>query len=175
MSARRNATAILFALSLIIGIAGCSDPNSKDWVEVTSGGLTVDRPADWNTTMKVTKPWTAGYQPSPKSVEQFQISGNFGDYNTAAEATGILIGKAQVTLDGFSIVETRDIKIPGATTARVVRYTIDDNNNQTVNGEWIVGAHYPYPQSVAVSILSTTYNRDLEQRVIATMKMKPTQ
>lgn len=175
MYARRSAAAILLALSLVMGMAGCSDPDSKDWVQVSSGRLTVDRPADWSTTMKVTKPWTAGYQPSAKSVEQFQVSGNFGDYNTAAEATGVLIGKAQVSLDGFTIVETRDIKIPGATTARVVRYTISDNNNQTINGEWIVGAHYPYPQSVAVSILSTTYNRDLEQRVIATMKMKPKQ
>lgn len=171
----RSASAIMLALALTVGIVGCSDPESKNWVEVSSGRLTVDRPASWSTPMKVTKPWTAGFQPSAKSVEQFQVSGDFGEYNTAAEAIGTLVGKAQVSLDNFTIVQTRDIKIDGATTGRLVHYTINDNNNQPINGEWIVGAHYPYPQSVAVSILSRTYNRDLEQRVISTMRMKPRQ
>ncbi|MBO0810949.1 MAG: hypothetical protein J2P23_02765 [Microlunatus sp.] len=174
MFVRRGATAILVALSLVIGLVGCSDPEAKNWVQVSSGRLSVDRPAAWTTRMKVTKPWTAGFQPSANSVEQLQVSGNFGEYDSAAEATGVLIGKAQVSLEGFTIVETRDIKIQGATTGKVVRYTITDtSNNQPVYGEWIVGAHFPYPQSVAVSILSSSYDRDLEQRVISTMTMKP--
>lgn len=174
MYVRRTAMAILVALSLVIGIAGCSnDPDAKNWTRISAGRLTVDRPAAWNTTMTVTKPWTAGYQPSANSVEQIQVSNNFGNYDTAADATGVLIGQAQMSLDGFNIVQTRDIKIPGATTGRIVRYTINDNNNQAVYGEWIVGVHWPYPQSVAVSILSRSYDRDLEQRVISTMKMTP--
>lgn len=167
--------AFLIAITLLLGLAACSDPDSKDWVEVSTGRLTVDRPASWATAMKVNSPWSKGFQPSADSVEQMQVSGDFGNYTTAAEAVGTLIGKAQVSLDGFEIVETRDVKIDGATTGRLVRYTITDADNQPVTGEWIVAAHYPYPQSVAVSILSRNYNRDLEQRVLSSMKLKARQ
>lgn len=175
MSVRRTVSAIVLALTLTGGIVGCSGSHSTKWTKVSSGRLTVDRPASWSTRMKVTRPWTAGFQPSPKAVDQMQLSGDFGEYNTATEATGTLVGKAQASLNNFTIVETRDVKIDGATTGRLVRYTVNDNRNRPVHGEWIVGAHYPYPQSVAVSILSRTYDRDLEQRVLSTMRMQPRQ
>ncbi|MBO0810948.1 MAG: hypothetical protein J2P23_02760 [Microlunatus sp.] len=175
LSVRRRATMILLALTLAAGIVGCSDPGSADWVTVSSGRLTVDRPASWDTTMTVRRPWTAGFRAPADQVEQFQVSGDFGEFSTATEAIGTLVGKAQVSLAGFTVVEARDVTIHGATTGRLVRYTINGDHNQPITGEWIVGAHYPYPQSVAVSIMSPTYDRDLEQRVITTMRLKPQQ
>ena len=89
------------------------------------------------------------------------------------EAVGTLIGQAQIKLAKFTVVETRDVEIEGATTAQVVRYTITDNANSQLAGEWIVAAHWPYPQSVAVSILTPQHDPDLERAVLDSMRMRP--
>ncbi|QDP96609.1 hypothetical protein FOE78_12430 [Microlunatus elymi] len=171
----RGVVTLVVAAALAVGSVGCAS-GAKDWVEVSTGKLTVDRPANWSTKMQVTKPWTDGYRLSKDSVEQMQLSGDFGEYTTAREAVGTLEGKARLGgVQGFKIVEKRDVKIKGATTATLTRYTITNNNGDPVNGEWIVAVRWPYPQSVAVSILSPQYNQDLERHVLDTMELHPSQ
>ena len=140
----RLGCALLLTLSLAL-LPGCSDPEASAYTEVTVGKLTVDRPADWATELAVEAPWTQGFRLAPDSVEQQQVSGDFGEYPTAAAAMGTLIGQAQVGLKGFEIVESRDVEIKGATTGRVTRYTITDNTGSQLSGEWFVAAHWPYP------------------------------
>jgi hypothetical protein len=158
---------------VLVGLLGCTDPNTPAYVEVVNGKLTVDRPVAWQTPIPVDAPWTAGFRLAPDSIEQLQLSGDFGEYATAGEAVGTLIGQAQVKLAKFTVVETRDVEIKGATTAQVVRYTITDNANSQLSGEWIVAAHWPYPQSVAVSILTPQHDPDLERQVLDSMRMRP--
>jgi hypothetical protein len=157
---------------VLIGLLGCSDPEAPAYIEVVDGKLTVDRPVAWQTTIPVDRPWTSGFRLAPNSIEQIQLSGDFGEYTTAGEAVGTLIGQAQIKLAKFTVVETRDVEIEGATTAQVVRYTITDNANSQLSGEWIVAAHWPYPQSVAVSILTPQYDPDLERHVLSSMRMR---
>ena len=164
--------AVLVSLSLML-LPGCSDPDASAYTEVTVGKLTVDRPADWATELTVEAPWNQGFRPAPESVEQLQVSGDFGEYPTAAAAMGTLIGQAQVGLKGFTIVESRDVEIKGATTGRVTRYTITDNTGSQLSGEWFVAAHWPYPQSVAVSVLQPQFDADLERRILESMELKP--
>jgi hypothetical protein len=164
-------TAIVLGTALALG--GCTDPSNPDYVAVTDGKLTAVRPAAWSTQAAVDAPWTSGYRLNPDSIEQIQFSGDFGEHATAGEAVGTLIGQAQVTLADFKVVETRDVEVKGATTAQVVRYTITDNSKSQVFGEWIVAAHWPYPQSVAVSILTPQYDPELERQVLSSMEMKP--
>ena len=71
------------------------------------------------------------------------------------------------------MVETRDVDVKGATTAQVVRYTILDNANSQLAGTWIVAAHWPYPQSVAISILTPQHDPDLERQILDSMRMRP--
>lgn len=163
----------LFTVLLLVGVPGCSDPEAADYVEVETGKLTVDRPAAWATVIPVEAPWTQGFRAAPESVEQIQLSGDFGEYVTAAQAMGILIGQAQVGLQEFAVVQTRDVQVKGATTAQVVQYTITDNVGSQVSGEWIVAARWPYPQSVAVSILKPQFDPDLERRVLESMELRP--
>jgi hypothetical protein len=158
---------------VILAFGGCSDPDAPAYVEVQDGKLTVDRPVAWQTPIPVDAPWTTGFRLAPDSIEQIQLSGDFGEYATAGEAVGTLIGQAQIKLAKFTVVETRDVEIQGATTAQVVRYTITDNANSQLNGEWIVAAHWPYPQSVAVSILTPQHDPDLERAVLDSMRMRP--
>jgi hypothetical protein len=157
----------------LLALGGCTDPQSPSFVEFTVGKLTVVRPAAWTTQTPVDLPWTLGYRLAPNSIEQIQVSGDFGEYATAAEAVGTLIGQAQVSLAEFTVVETRDVDVAGGTTAQVVRYTITDNTDSQVFGEWIVAAHWPDPQSVAVSILTSRYDVDLERQVLESMRMRP--
>ena len=89
----------------------------------------------WEAPIAVDEPWTAGFRLAPESIEQIQFSGDFGEYATAGEAVGTLIGQAQIKLAKFTVVETRDVEIEGATTAQVVRYTIIDNANSQLAGE----------------------------------------
>jgi hypothetical protein len=168
----RRAIAIWLGVALV-GLLGCTDPNTPAYVEVVNGKLTVDRPVAWQTPIPVDEPWTAGFRLAPDSIEQLQLSGDFGEYATAGEAVGTLIGQAQIKLARFTVVETRDVEIKGATTAQVVRYTITDNANSQLSGEWIVAAHWPYPQSVAVSILTPQHDPDLERQVLDSMRMRP--
>ncbi len=168
----RRAIAAWLAV-VILGLGGCSDPDAPAYVEVVNGKLTVDRPVAWQTPIPVDEPWTAGFRLAPDSIEQLQLSGDFGEYATAGEAVGTLIGQAQIKLAKFTVVETRDVEIKGATTAQVVRYTITDNANSQLSGEWIVAAHWPYPQSVAVSILTPQHDPDLERAVLDSMRMRP--
>ena len=158
---------------VIIGLGGCAEPEAPAYVEVQDGKLTVDRPVAWQTPIPADVPWTAGFRLAPDSIEQIQLSGDFGEYATAGEAVGTLIGLAQIKLAKFSVVETRDVEIEGATTAQVVRYTITDNANSQLAGEWIVAAHWPYPQSVAVSILTPQHDPELERHVLDSMRMRP--
>ena len=158
---------------MLIGLLGCTDPEAPAYVEVVDGKLTVIRPAAWEIPIEVDQPWTSGFRPAPDSIEQIQLSGDFGEYATAGEAVGTLIGQAQIELAKFTVVETRDVEIEGATTAQVVRYTITDNANSQLSGEWIVAAHWPYPQSVAVSILTPRHDPELERQVLESMRMRP--
>jgi hypothetical protein len=158
--------------AMLVGLLGCTDPETPAYIEVVDGKLTVDRPAAWQTPIPVDKPWTSGFRPAPDSIEQIQFSGDFGEYATAGEAMGTLIGLAQIKLAKFTVVETRDVEIEGATTAQVVRYTITDNANSQLAGEWIVAAHWPYPQSVAVSITTPQHDPELERQVLDSMRMR---
>jgi hypothetical protein len=158
---------------MLVGLLGCTDPEAAAYVEVVDGKLTVNRPAAWETPIKVDQPWTSGFRPAPDSIEQMQLSQDFGEYATAGEAMGTLIGLAQLKLAKFTVVETRDVEVEGATTAQVVRYTITDNANSQLAGEWIVAAHWPYPQSVAVSILTPRHDPELERQVLDSMRMRP--
>lgn len=164
----------MLVLSLTLGgLSACSDPGAAAYTEVSVGKLTVDRPAGWNTEMTVEEPWTQGFRLAPDSVEQMQVSGDFGEYPTAAAAMGTLIGQAQVGLKGFEVVESRDVEIKGATTGRVTRFTITDNTGSQLSGEWFVAAHWPYPQSVAVSVLQPQFDAELERRILESMELKP--
>jgi hypothetical protein len=158
---------------VLLGLAGCTDPEAPGYVEVVDNKLTATRPATWETAVEVDKPWTSGFRLAPDSIEQIQFSGDFGEYATAGEAVGTLIGQAQIKLAKFTVVETRDVEVDGATTAQVVRYTIVDNANSQLSGTWIVAAHWPYPQSVAVSILTPQHDPELERQVLASMRMRP--
>ena len=158
---------------MLIGLVGCTDPEAAAYVEVVDGRLTVSRPVAWEVPIEVDEPWTSGFRPAPDSIEQIQFSGDFGEYATAGEAVGTLIGQAQIKLAEFTVVETRDVEIRGATTAQVVRYTILDNANSQVAGEWIVAAHWPYPQSVAVSILTPQHDPELERQILDSMRIRP--
>lgn len=157
----------------LFGLLGCTDPEAPAYVEVVDGKLTANRPAAWEAPVEVDEPWTSGFRLAPDSVEQVQLSGDFGEYATAGEAVGTLIGQAQIKLAKFTVVETRDVEVRGATTAQVVRYTILDNANSQVSGTWIVAAHWPYPQSVAVSVLMPQHDPDLERQILDSMRMRP--
>ena len=115
----------------------------------------------------------AGFGLGDNSVEQLQLAGDFGEYPTAAAAVGTLIGQAWVGLKGFTVVESRDVEIKGATSGRVTRHTITDSGGSQLSGEWIVAAHWPYPQTVAVSVLRSQFDPDLEHRILDSMELKP--
>jgi hypothetical protein len=155
-------------------LAGCSQPLDEAYARVETGKLVVDRPSGWQEPIPVEPPWTAGFRPTPTSVEQIQLSGDFGDFVTAGEAMGSLIGQAQVGLKEFHVVETRDVEVEGATTAQLVRYTITDDQDSPLFGEWIVANHWPKQQSAAVSILTPQFQPDLERRVVDSMRFTPT-
>jgi len=158
---------------LLIGVMGCSDPDASNYITERVGKLVVDRPRAWSVEISVEQPWSKGFRLAPDSVEQIQLSGDFGEFVTAAQAMGTLIGQAQVNLHAFEIVQSRDVKIKGATTGQITRYTMRDNAGSQLFGEWIVAAHWPYPQSVAVSILTPQFDPDLERRVVDSMELRP--
>jgi hypothetical protein len=169
----RRVTAVWLAV-VLLGLVGCTDPKAAAYAEVVDGKLTAARPVAWGAAVETDQPWTSGFRLAPDSIEQIQFSGDFGDYATAGEAVGTLIGQAQLKLAKFTVVETRDVEVRGATTAQVVRYTILDNTNSQLSGTWIVAAHWPYPQSVAVSVLTPLHDPDLERELLDTMRMRPT-
>lgn len=170
---RRPAPAVLrvvAALGLLACGTACSGTTDPDYVTVTDARLTVVRPAAWRTPVPVEKPWAAGFGLAPSSVEQIQVSGDFGDYTTAAEAAGTLVGVGQVGLQDFTVVQTRDLEVEHATSAQAVRYTITDNQGSQVTGEWIVAVRWPEQQSVAVSLLTPRFDPDLERHVIDSLR-----
>lgn len=159
--------------AVVLVAAGCSEPVDHQYTPVEVGKLTVERPQAWSVGTPVEAPWTQGFRLAPSSVEQMQVSGDFGAYTTASEGMGTLIGQAQIQLKGFTVVQSRDVDVKGATSGRVTRFTILDNTGSQVSGEWVVAVHWPYPQSVAVSILSPQLNPDLERRVLDTIELHP--
>jgi hypothetical protein len=164
--------ATALALLMII-VSACSDPDESHYVTEQVGKLVVDRPRAWATEFSVEQPWSKGFRLAPESVEQMQVSGDFGEFSTAAQAMGTLIGQAQVGLQKFQVVQSRDVEIKGATTGRLTRYTITDNAGSQLTGEWFVAAHWPYPQSVAVSVLTPQYDPDLERRILESIELRP--
>lgn len=157
----------------LVGLPSCSDPDRSTYVEVEVGKLTIDRPRAWGAQIPVDPPWTQGWRRTPDSVEQIQLSGEFGEFITAAQGMGTLIGQAQIGLKEFTVIQTRDVEVKGASTAQAVRYTITDNTGSQLSGEWIVAAHWPYPQSVAVSTLQRQFDPDLERRLLESMELHP--
>lgn len=155
----------------IVLLAGCTSPEDANYIEVTVGKLTIDRPAAWATEVPTEEPWTAGWAVAADSIEQIRLSGDFGDYTSAAEGAATLTAQAQVTFEGFEIVESRDVELRGATTGRLVRFTIDDPQGNDVVGTWIVGAVWPYPQSAAVATLTPTHDPDLERRLLESFEI----
>jgi hypothetical protein len=158
---------------LLLSVGACSEPEESNYVQEKVGKLVVDRPRAWTTEFPVEQPWSKGYRLAPESVEHMELSGDFGEFSTASQAMGTLIGQAQVGLQKFQVVQSRDVEIKGATTGRLTRYTITDNAGSQLFGEWIVAAHWPYPQSVAVSILTPAFDPDLERRIVESMELRP--
>jgi hypothetical protein len=161
------------AALVLLAVGACSDADAAAYTEVVDHKLTVDRPVGWTTAMAVEAPWTGGFQPAPQSIEQLQVAGDFGEYVTASQAMGTLIAQAQIGLAGFEIVQSRDVTIKGATTGQATRYTMTDNTGSQLSGEWVVAAHWPYPQSVAISILDRQFDPELERRVLESMELRP--
>jgi hypothetical protein len=170
---RGRVGAAVLAVLLPLLATACSAAPDPDYVAVTDGRLTVHRPKTWSTPLPVEAPWKAGFRLAPTSVEQLQVSGDFGDYVSAAEATAHLVGIAQVGLDGFTVVQTRDLEVGNATSAQAVRYTITDNQGSQVVGEWIVAVRWPEQRSVAVSLLTPRFDPDLERSVIDSLRFTP--
>ena len=137
------------------------------------GRITVDRPTAWSTSFPVHAPWTVGYEPAPDAADQIQISDDFGEYTSAPQALSTLIGPAQVTLPAFTVVSTRDLDVPEATSAQAVRYTTTDPQGGLLYGEWVVAVRWPYPQAVAVSVLGQRYDPDLEHQVVDSLELHP--
>jgi len=160
---------------LLMALSACSDPSQSAYVREQVLRLDVNRPVAWATDFPVEEPWTKGFRLNPTSIEQIQLSGDFGEHLSASQGMGTLIGKAQIGLKDFTVVQSRDVTIKGATTGRITRYTITDNNGSQVSGEWIVAARWPYPQSVAVSILTPQYDPELERQVLDSMELRPAQ
>lgn len=160
-------------VGVLLPLWACSAAPDPNYVAVSDGLLTVDRPKAWSTPLPVEAPWKAGFRLGPSSVEQLQLSGDFGDYVSAAEGTAYLVGVGQVGLDGFTVVQTRDLEVKNATSAQAVRYTITDNHGSQVFGEWIVAVRWPEQRSVAVSLLTPRFDPDLERQVIASLRMAP--
>lgn len=171
-----RATALLLIVAMF-GVAGCSDPDAATYINERTLRLSVDRPTAWTTPIEVQEPWTVGYRLGPDSIEQIQLAGYFGDQPTAAVAMGNLIGMAQASksMQGFTIVESREVTVKGATTGQITRYTIDNPRGGQVTGTWITAARWPYPQAVAVSILTPTHDPDLERRVLDSLELHPEQ
>lgn len=166
--------ALVVTVALLSSLSACSGAPDPTVAAVQDGRLTVDRPSAWSTPLAVDPPWKVGFRLAPTSVEQIQVSGDFGDYVTAAEAVGHLIGLAQVGLSGFTVVQTRDLEVKNATSAQAVRYTITDNQGSQVFGEWVVAVRWPEQQSVAVSLLTPRYDPDLERQVVDSLRFSPT-
>lgn len=166
----RLAGGVLLVLMTATACSGTTDP---DFSTVVDGRLTVVRPVTWQTPVEVEKPWTAGFRLAPDSVEQLQVSGDFGDYVTAAEAGGTLVGIGQVGLQGFTVIQTRDLEVKNATSAQAIRYTLTDNQGSQVSGEWIVAVRWPERQSVAVSVLTPRFDPELERSVIDSVRFRP--
>ena len=166
----RPAAVVALLLALV---SGCSEPVDADYTRVETPKLIVDRPTGWQDAIPVQAPWTAGFRPTPTSIEQIQIADDFGDFVTAGEAVGSLIGQAQIGLQEFRVVQTLEVEVQGATTAQIVRYTITDNQGSQLAGEWIVANHWPKQQSAAISILTPQFQPDLERRVVDSMRFTP--
>lgn len=170
MSATRR-TAGALAVLLLTALSSCGDDDGGAWTELVDGRLTVDRPSAWATPVPVEAPWTSGFAPAADSVEQLQVSGDFGEHTSAAQGMGTLVGQAQVGLREFTVVEARDVEVEGATTARLTRYTFTDNAGSQLSGTWVVAARWPSPQSVAVSFLTTQPDPALERRVLESLRL----
>ncbi|GAB3761795.1 hypothetical protein [Microlunatus parietis] len=160
---------LIMVLTLLSG--GCTAPG-HGYVSESVGRLTVDRPAGWDLETTVESPWHKGFRDAADAPEQLQLSGDFGAYASAGQAMGTLIGKAQVGLPSFRVIESREITVTGATTAQLTRYTVADGRDGELSGLWIVAAHWPYPQSVAVSVLAAERDPALEQRLITSMRLR---
>jgi hypothetical protein len=166
-----RALAPVMVLGVVVPLSGCSGAAADpDVSAVQDSRLTVDRPSTWATPFPVEAPWKVGFRLNPTSVEQLQVSGDFGEYVSAAEAVGHLIGIAQVSLSDFTVVQTRDLEVKNATSAQAVRYTITDNQGSQVFGEWVVAVRWPEQQSVAVSLLTPRYDPDLEHKVVDSLR-----
>ena len=170
MFATRRTSGAL-AVLLLAGLSGCGDDGGGAWTELVDGRLTVDRPTAWATPVQVEAPWTSGFKPAPDSVEQLQVSGDFGQHTSAAQGMGTLVGQAQVGLREFTVVESRDVEVEGATTGRLTRYTFTDNTGSQLTGTWVVAARWPSPQSVAVSFLTPQPDPELERRVLESLEL----
>lgn len=164
-----RAAALLLVLTLL---CGCTNAADDGYVSETVGRLTIDRPAGWDLEASVETPWNKGFRDAPDVPEQLWISGDFGSYATAAQGMGTLVGRAQVGVPGFSVTESREITVKGATTAQLTRFTITDKDAGTLSGLWIVAAHWPYPQSVAVSVQAATPDPTLERQLIESMELR---
>lgn len=162
---------VLVLILVLAVLGGCTTASDGDYVTETVDRLSVDRPAGWDTDLPVESPWSKGFREAPDAPDQLQLSGDFGSYATAAQGMGTLVGKAQVGLTGFRVVESRELEIKGATTAQLTRYTVTDGD-RSLTGVWIVAAHWPYPQSVAVSLLMTEDDPTLTERLVESMELR---
>jgi hypothetical protein len=165
-------TALAAAMVFVaVSVSGCT-PGAYTQVRVER--LSVDIPTSWNVEIDdLEEPWAAGYRPEVGATDQIQLSGDFGDYTSAQQAMGTLVGQAQLGLAGFEVIASDEIEVRGATTAQLTQYTLDGPDGTPYCGTWIIAALWPHPQSIAVSILTDTCDAEAIDRVKDSLVLHP--
>ena len=137
------------------------------------GRLRVDVPEGWEEQTVEGQAFKLRYSDGiGDDVPTLSLSGDFGDFGTARVAMTTLIGDLQVNTPGFSVDDTVDIEIPGATSAVRLDFVYGtEETNGVFDGMWIVASDESTDKAVAVALSATELDADLRNQVQDSMVM----
>lgn len=140
----------------------------------TTGRLKVGVPQGW--TEQVVEGDVFGLRYTDGGGEDaptLSLAGDFGPYGTARVALNTLIGQVQTSTPGFSVEETTDIEVPGATSAVRLDFVYGTEETMGVfEGMWIVASDDKTDQSVALALSATEIDDALASSVQSSVVMQ---
>lgn len=150
------------------------DAEAGGGVRGQSGRLRVAVPEGWQEETLSDQLFSLRYVQTPGDPDSVTVSlaGEFGPYDTARVGLSTLVAEVQVGTPGFSVEETTDIDVPGATSAVRLDFVYGtEEDGGTFEGMWIVASDADTDESVAVAVSGPTVEDSLLEEAQDSMTM----
>lgn len=176
----RRLRCVAVAAACVLVLGACSTDVPAGWTEREVGSLRVAHPDGWQQLGAESmggELWDVGLEgrAGDTATVQLLLGPEFGDDDTAAEASARLVAGAQIGLlfDEWSSAGRVELEVPGATSAERWDFSYVGRDGSRVSGVWVFMADDETGRSAAVQLTGSPLDEGVTFDVVGSIRFDP--